>query len=168
MTVLSMLGFTALVLLVTLSLFYLIWATKRQKLEKESYELHQVMQKHYHQLSHILGEIEPLMAHDRAFYEELQLYVKEHHTNFPILGEVDGLEAKEFYNFLLQIECDAKDHLHAFSSPITQQLDQMKLSLMRARDSFAYADNDYKFTSSSFPINIMAKMLEQESFPKKT
>ena len=167
MTVLSMLGFTVLVLLVTLSLFYLIWITKRQKLEKESYELHQVMQKHYHQLSHILGEIEPLMAHDRAFYEELQLYVQEHHTNFPVLGEVDGLEAKEFYNFLLHIEHDAKDHLNAFSSPITQQLDQMKLSLMRARDSFAYADNDYKFASSSFPINIMAKMLEQESFPKK-
>jgi len=159
MTVLSMLGFTVLVLLVTLSLFYLIWITKRQKLEKESYELHQVMQKHYHQLSHILGEIEPLMAHDRAFFEELQKYVQEHHTNFPILGDVDGLEAKEFYNFLFQIEHDAKDHLHTFSSPITQQLDQMKLSLMRARDSFAYADHAYKFASSCFPINIMAKML---------
>jgi len=125
------------------------------------------MQNHYHQLSHILGEIEPLMAHDRAFYEELQAYVKEHHTNFPILGDVDGIEAKEFYNFLLHIEHDAKDHLHAFSSPITLQLDQMKLSLMRARDSFTYADNEYKFASSSFPISILAKMLEQEHFPKK-
>lgn len=167
MMILTMLGFTALVLLVTFSLFYLIWATKRQKLERKSYELHQVMQKHYHQLSHILAEIEPLMAHDKAFYEELQAYVHEHYISFPILGEVDGLEAKEFYNFLLHIEHDSKDHLHAFSSPITQQLDQMKLSLMRARDSFTYADNDYKFASSSFPINIMAKLLEQQSFPKK-
>jgi len=162
-----MLGFTALVLLVITSVFYLLWIGKRQKLEKESYELHQTMQKHYHQLSFILDEIEPLMAHDKAFYEELQLYVQEHHTNFPVLGEVDGLEAKEFYNFLLHIEHDAKDHLHTFSSPITQQLDQMKLSLMRARDSFTYADNEYKFISSSFPINLVAKMLEQESFPKK-
>ena len=162
-----MLGFTALVLLVITSVFYLLWIGKRQKLEKESYELHQVMQKHYHQLTFILNEIEPLMAHDKAFYEELQHYVQEHHTSFPILGEIDGLEAKEFYNFLLHIEHDAKDHLHTFSSPITQQLDQMKLSLMRARDSFNYADNEYRFISSSFPINIMAKMLEQESFPKK-
>ncbi|MDF1880803.1 hypothetical protein JHD50_05705 [Sulfurimonas sp. MAG313] len=167
MTIFSMFGFTALVLLVTISFFYLIWVTKRQKLEKESYELHQVMQKHYHQLSHILGEIEPLMAHDKAFYEELRVYVHEHHTSFPILGEVDGLEAKEFYNFLLHIETDAKDHLHTFSSPITQQLDQMKLSLMRARESFSYADNDYKFAASSFPINVMAKMLEHDTFSKK-
>lgn len=163
-----MLGFTVLVLLVITSIFYLLWVGKRQKLEKESYELHQVMQKHYHQLSYILDEIEPLMAHDRAFYEELQLYVQEHHTSFPVLGEVDGLEAKEFYNFLLHIEHDAKDHINTFSSPITQQLDQMKLSLMRARDSFTYADNEYQFISSSFPINIMAKILEQESFPKKS
>lgn len=167
MTAISMLGFTVLVLLVTTSIFYLIWVSKRQKLEKEAYDLHQVMQNHYHQLSHILGEIEPLMAHDKAFYEELQTYVKEHHTNFPILGDVDGMEAKEFYNFLLHIEHDAKDHLSAFSSPITLQLDQMKLSLMRARESFTYADNEYQFISSSFPINLMSKMLEKESFPKK-
>jgi len=167
MTVISMLGFTVLVLLVVTSIFYLIWISKRQKLERESYELHQVMQNHYHQLSHILGEIEPLMAHDRAFYKELETYVQEHHTNFPVLGEVDGIEAKEFYNFLLHIETDAKEHLHAFSSPITLQLDQMKLSLMRARDAFSYADNEYKFASSSFPINLMAKLLEQEQFPKK-
>jgi len=167
MTLVSMLSFTVLVLLVTISIFYLIWVTKRQKLERESYDLHQVMQNHYHQLSHILGEIEPLMAHDKAFYEELQNYVKEHHTSFPVLGDIDGLEAKEFYNFLLHIEHDAKDHLHTFSSPITLQLDQMKLSLMRARDSFNYADNEYRFISSSFPINLMAKMLEQENFPKK-
>jgi len=167
MTLVSLLGFTMLVLLVVISVFYLLWVTKRQKLEKESYELHQVMQKHYHQLTHILGEIEPLMAHDRAFYEELQAYVQEHHTNYPILGDIDGLEAKEFYDFLLHIEHDAKDHLHTFSSPITQQLDQMKLSLMRARDSFAYADNEYKYASSNFPINLMAKMLEQDTFPKR-
>ena len=163
-----MLSFTVLVLLVTTSFFYLIWITKRQKLEREAYDLHQVMQNHYHQLSHILGEIEPLMAHDKAFYEELQNYVKERHSSYPVLGDVDGLEAKEFYNFLLHIEHDAKDHLHTFSSPITLQLDQMKLSLMRARDSFNYADNEYRFVSSSFPINLMAKMLEQENFPKKS
>lgn len=166
MTVLSMLGFTALVLLVTLSLFYLIWATKRQKLEKESYELHQVMQKHYHQLLYILNEIEPLMSHDRAFYEELQIYVKEHYSDYPVLGEVDGLEAKEFYSFLLHLENDAKDHLSAFNAPITQQLDQMKLSLMRARETFNYADNEYKFLSSSFPVNIISKLLEEEKIMK--
>jgi len=168
MTIFTLLGFTVLVLLVITSVFYLLWVTKRQKLERESYELHQVMQKHYQQLSHILGEIEPLMAHDRAFYKELQSYVQEHHTNFPVLGEVDGLEAKEFYNFLLHIEHDAKDHLHTFSSPITQQLDQMKLSLMRATDAFKYADNEYQFIASSFPINLMAKVFEQEPFPKKS
>jgi len=162
-----MLSFTVLVVLVTISVFYLIWISKRQKLEKEAYELHQVMQNHYHQLSHILGEIEPLMAHDKAFYEELQVYVKEHHTNFPILGDVNGLEAKEFYNFLVHIEQDSKNHLHTFSSPITMQLDQMKLSLMRARDAFSYADNEYRFVSSSFPINMMSKVLEQDEFPQK-
>jgi len=167
MTIVSLLGFTLLVLLVVISIFYLLWVTKRQKLEKESYELHQTMQKHYHQLTHILGEIEPLMAHDRAFYEELQAYVKEHHTSYPILGDIDGLEAKEFYSFLLHIEHDAKDHLHTFSSPITQQLDQMKLSLMRARDAFTYADNEYKYASSSFPINLMARVLEEDKFAKR-
>ena len=167
MTLISLLGFTVLVLLVVTSVFYLLWVAKRQKLEKESYELHQTMQKHYHQLSHILGEIEPLMAHDRAFYKELQAYVQEHHTSYPVLGDIDGLEAKEFYNFLLHIEHDAKDHLHTFSSPITQQLDQMKLSLMRARDSFTYADNEYKYASSNFPISLMAKMLEQDTFAKR-
>lgn len=167
MTVFSMFSFTVLVLLVAISFLYLIWISKRQKLEKESYELHQLMQNHYHQLSHILGEIEPLMAHDRAFYEELQSYVQEHHTNFPILGDIDGLQAKEFYNFLLHLEHDAKDHLQAFSSPITLQLDQMKLSLMRARESFAYADNEYQYASSNFPISLMAKMLEQDNFPIK-
>ncbi|HIC43996.1 MAG TPA: hypothetical protein EYO73_06810 [Sulfurimonas sp.] len=167
MTLISILSFTVLVLLVIISVLYLIWISKRQKLEKEAYALHQVMQNHYHQLSHILGEIEPFIAHDKAFFEELQVYVKEHHTSFPILGDIDGVEAQEFYNFLLHIEHDAKGHLHAFSSPITLQLDQMKLSLMRARDSFSYANNEYQFLSSSFPINIISKVLEQESFPKK-
>ncbi len=157
-----MLGFTVLVLLVILSFFYLLWVSKRQKLEKESYELHHVMQTHFHQLHHILSELEPLMAHDKAFYQELQTYVKAHHNDFPVLGEVDGLGAKEFYAFLLHLEQDAKDHMSAFSSPITQQLDQMKLSLMRARESFAYADNEYKFLSSNFPINIMSKALGEE------
>ena len=168
MTILSLLGFTMLVLLVTLSFLYLIWINKRQKLERESYELHLLMQKHYHQLSYILSELEPLMAHDKAFYEELQGYVKEHHTDFPVLGEVDGMEAKEFYAFLLHLEEDAKEHISVFNSPITQQLDQMRLSLMRARDSFSYADNEYKFLSSSFPVNIVAKMLEQEKLSGKT
>jgi len=161
MTIISMLGFTVLVLLVTLSFFYLLWVNKRQKLEKESYELHQVMQNHFQQLQHILLELEPLMAHDKAFYEELQVYVKAHHNDFPVLGEVDGLGAKEFYTFLLQLESDAKDHLSTFSSPITQQLDQMKLSLMRARESFAYADNEYKFLASSFPMCLLAKALDE-------
>ena len=160
--VLSLIVFTLLVLLVVMIIFYLIWVNKRQKLERESYELHQTMQKHYLQLSNILHELEPLMAHDRAFYEELRAYVQEHYTNYPVLGEVDGLEAKEFYSFLLHLERDAKDHLSTFSSPITQQLDQMKLSLMRARESFNYADNEYRFLSSSFPVNIISKLLEEE------
>ena len=168
MTIFSMLGFTVLVLLVTLSFFYLLWVNKRQKLEKESYELHQVMQTHFHQLHHILSELEPLMAHDKAFYEELQTYVKAHHNDYPVLGQVDGLEAKEFYNFLLHLEQDAKEHMSAFSSPITQQLDQMKLSLMRARESFAYADNEYKFLASSFPMSLLSKALEEEKILRKT
>jgi len=162
MTFASMLVFTVLVLLVTLSVFYLVWVHKRQKLERESFELHELMQKHYHQLSYILSELEPLMAHDKAFYEELQSYVKEHRTDYPVLGDVDGLEAGEFYNFLLHLEQDAKQHISVFNSPITQQLDQMKLSLMRARDSFSYADNEYRFISSSFPMNLLAKMVENE------
>lgn len=162
MTFASMLVFTVLVLLVTLSVFYLVWVNKRQKLERESYELHELMQKHYHQLSYILNELEPLMAHDKAFYEELQGYVQEHHTEYPVLGDVDGIEASEFYNFLLHLEHDAKEHISVFNSPITQQLDQMKLSLMRARDSFSYADNEYQFISSSFPMNLLAKMVENE------
>ncbi len=162
MTFFTLLGFMLLVVLVTISIFYMIWMNKRQKLERESYELHQLMQKHYHQLSYILNELEPLMAHDKAFYEELQSYVQEHHTDYPILGDVDGAEAREFYDFLLHLEKDAKAHINAFNSPITQQLDQMKLSLMRARESFSYADNEYQFLSSSFPINIMAKMLDRE------
>lgn len=162
MTFLSLLGLGLLVVLVGISLLYLIWMNKRQKLERESYELHELMQKHYLQLSQILGELEPLMAHDRAFYESLQAYVQERHTDYPILGDIDGLEAQEFYDFLLHIERDAKNHLHAFSSPITQQLDQMKLSLMRARDAFHYADNEYKFLSSSFPMSLMSKVLEEE------
>ncbi len=164
--ILSMLVFTMLVLLVVMIIFYLIWVNKRQKLERESYELHQVMQKHYHQLLHILNEIEPLMTHDRAFYEELQMYVKEHYSDYPVLGEVDGLEAKEFYSFLLHLERDAKDHLSAFNAPITQQLDQMRLSLMRARETFNYADNEYRFLSSSFPVNIISKFLEEEKIIK--
>ena len=164
--ILSLIVFTVLVLLVVMIVFYLIWVNKRQKLERESYELHQTMQKHYLQLLSILDELEPLMAHDKAFYEELQLYVKEHYTNYPVLGEIDGLEAKEFYSFLLHLENDAKDHLHAFSAPITQQLDQMKLSLMRARESFSYADNEYRFLSSSFPVNIISKFLEEERIIK--
>ena len=164
--ILSMFVFTVLVLLVVTIVFYLIWVNKRQKLERESYELHQVMQKHYHQLLHILNEIEPLMTHDRAFYEELQMYVKEHYSDYPVLGEVDGLEAKEFYSFLLHLEHDAKDHLSAFNAPITQQLDQMRLSLMRARETFNYADNEYRFLSSSFPVNIISKLLEEEKIIK--
>ena len=167
MTIISMLGFTVLVLLVTLSFFYLLWVNKRQKLEKESYELHQVMQTHFHQLHHILSELEPLMKHDKAFFEELQAYVNAHHNDFPVLGEVNGLEAKEFYNFLLQLERDSKEHIAAFSTPITQQLDQMKLSLMRARESFAYANNEYKFLSSNFPMNILSKALEEEKMVRK-
>ena len=166
MTVVSMLGFTVLVLLVTLAFFYLLWVGKRQKLEIESYELHMTMQKHFQQMHHLLSELEPLMAHDKAFYEELQNYVKAHHSDFPVLGDVDGLEAKEFYNFLLHLEQDSKEHMKIFSSPITQQLDQMKLSLMRARESFAYADNEYKFLTSSFPVNVLAKFLEQEKLPR--
>jgi hypothetical protein len=167
MTVILMLGFTMLVLLVTLSFFYLLWVSKRQKLESQSYELHLVMQKHFQQMHQLLAELEPLMAHDKAFYEELQGYVKAHHSDFPVLGEVDGLEAKEFYNFLLHLEQDSKEHMKMFSSPITQQLDQMKLSLLRARESFAYADNEYKFLTSSFPVNILARLLEQEKLPRK-
>lgn len=162
MSVYTMLGFTVFVLLVIASIFYLLWMSKRQKLERESYELHQLMQKHYHQLLHILNEIEPLMAHDKAFYEELQLYVQTHHSDFPVLGDVNSHEADEFYSFLLNLEKDAKEHVSVFSSPITQQLDQMRLSLMRARESFSYADNEYRFLASSFPINIMAKILENE------
>jgi len=164
--VLSLLVFTVLVLLVVMIFFYLIWVNKRQKLERESYELHQTMQKHYHQLMYILSEIEPLMAHDRAFYEELSAYVKEHHSEYPVLGDVDGLEAKEFYEFLLHLEHDAKDHISAFSAPITQQLDQMRLSLMRARETFNYADNEYRFLSSSFPVNLISRLLEEEQIMK--
>lgn len=102
------------------------------------------------------------MAHDKAFYEELQVYVKEHHTNHSVYGEVDGSEAGEFYDFLLHLERDAKEHISIFNSPIVQQLDQMKLTLLRAQDSFTYADNEYKFLSSSFPISIVAKILENE------
>jgi len=162
MTILSMFGFTLLVLLVTLSVFYLVWVNKRQKLERESYELHELMQKHYNQLSYILNELEPLMAHDKAFYEELQVYVQEHHTDYPVLGEVDGHEAKEFYEFIMHLEHDAKEHIGVFNSPITQQLDQMKLSLMRARETFSYADNEYQFISANFPMSLMAKALENE------
>ncbi len=162
MSVYSLVGFTVFVLLVTTSVFYLLWMNKRQKLERESYELHQLMQKHYHQLLHILNEIEPLMAHDKAFYEELQSYVKTHHSDFPVLGDINSREADEFYGFLLNLEKDAKEHVSVFSSPITQQLDQMRLSLMRARESFSYADNEYRFLASSFPISIMAKILENE------
>ncbi len=160
--ILSFLVFTVLVLLVVLIFFYLIWVNKRQKLERESYELHQIMQKHYHQLMHILNEIEPLMAHDMAFYEELRAYVQEHYRDYPVLGDVDGMEAKEFYSFLLHLEHDAKEHICAFSAPITQQLDQMRLSLMRARESFSYADNEYRFFSSSFPVNMISKLFEEE------
>ena len=162
MTIVSILVFTALVLLISISILYLIWIHKRQKLETESYVLHELMQKHYYQLSSILNELEPLMAHDKAFYEELQVYVKEHHTNYSVYGEVDGSEAGEFYDFLLHLERDAKEHISIFNSPIVRQLDQMKLTLLRAQDSFTYADNEYKFLSSSFPINIVAKMLENE------
>ncbi len=167
MTFFSLLVLGLLVMLVGVSLLYLIWMNKRQKLERESYELHELMQKHYLQLSHILSELEPLMAHDKAFYESLQAYVKEHHTDYPILGDVDGTQAQEFYDFLLHIERDAKNHLQAFSSPITQQLDQMKLSLMRARDAFHYADNEYRYLSASFPMNLMSKVFEEEKFPGK-
>ena len=168
MTIFSMLGFTMLVLLVAISFFYLLWISKRQKLELQSYELHKTMQKHFQQMDYILSELEPLMAHDKAFYEQLQTYVKAHHSDFPVLGEVDDCEAKEFYSFLLHLEQDSKEHIKIFSSPITQQLAQMKLSLMRARESFSYADNEYKVLTSSFPISILARLLEQEPLPRRS
>lgn len=53
-----------------------------------------------------------------------------------------------------------KEHVPIFNSPVAEQSDQIKLTLLRGQDSFTYADNEYKFLSSSFPINIVAKMLE--------
>lgn len=163
MPILTMLGFSLLLLLGTISVFYIIWMSKRQKLERESYELQQVVQKHYQKLLPMLSEIEPLMAHDRAFYEELKLYLSAHDSDFPTLGDVDSMEAKKFYTFLTHLEDKAKKQVSVFSSPITQQLEQMRSSLMRARESFAYVDNEYRILSSTFPVNIMAKILENEN-----
>ncbi len=66
---------------------------------------------------------------------------------------------KVFYE---ELQGYVKEYVSIFNSPIVQQLDQMKLTLLRAQDSFTCADNEYKFLSSSFPINIVAKMLENE------
>lgn len=160
--IISLISFTVFILLITLTLFYLIWINKRQKLEQESYKLNQLMQTHYKQTLQILAELEPMMQNDKAFFNELQNYVKEHYQNTNTLGDINGLEAKEFYSFLLYMERDNTKNIKTLGSPIVQRLKQMKLSLMKARESFAYADNEYKCITSSFPINIIAKVLEDK------
>ena len=167
MSILSFFGFMIFVFLVALIVMYLLWVSKRQKLEKESYQMHQLMQEHYHSLSEILVGLEPLMKDDMEFFTELKSYVQSHSCDYPILGNVDGLEAEEFYDFLMQLDQDAKKNIAMISSPLTQQLDHMKLSLMRAREAFTYADNAYRILSSSFPINLMAKMLDNEKLPRQ-
>jgi len=167
MSILSLLGFILFVLLVMMIVAYLLWTNKRQKLEKESYEMHQLMQDHYRQLNDILVGLEPIMTDDMEFFEELKSYVKQHCYDYPVLGDIDGLEAEEFYEFLTHLQADVKKHISAVSSPITQQLDHMSLSLTRAREAFTYANNAYKMISSSFPISLMARMLEDEKFPKE-
>lgn len=160
MPLVSMLGFSFLLLLVTLSVFYIVWMSKRQKLELESYVLQQLVQTHFQSLLPMMRDIEPLMAHDRLFYEELQHYIKARCGDFPVLGSVDSKEAKTFYTFLTHLEQKVRTNISAFSLPIIQQLEQMRSSLMHARESFAYVDHEYKVLASSFPVNIMAKMLE--------
>jgi hypothetical protein len=108
----------------------------------------------------MMSDIEPLMAHDRAFYEELQDYIRVHCSDFPTLGSVDSKEAKTFYAFLTHLEQKVRKNVSAFSLPLIQQLEQMRSSLMYARESFAYVDHEYKVLASSFPVNIMAKILE--------
>lgn len=160
MPLVSMLGFSLLLLLVTISIFYIVWMSKRQKLERESYVLQQVVQTHFQSLLPMMSDLELLMAHDRAFYEELQDYIKAHCSDFPTLGSVDSKEAKTFYTFLTHLEQKVRKNVSAFSLPIMLQLEQMRSSLMHARESFAYIDYEYKVLASSFPVNIMAKMLE--------
>jgi hypothetical protein len=160
MPLVSMLGFSLLLFFVTISVFYIIWMSKRQKLERESYTLQQVVQTHFQSLLPMMSDIEPLMAHDRAFYEELQDYIRVHCSDFPTLGSVDSKEAKTFYAFLTHLEQKVRKNVSAFSLPLIQQLEQMRSSLMYARESFAYVDHEYKVLASSFPVNIMAKILE--------
>jgi len=157
-----MFGFTVLVLLVILTIFYLNWINKKQKLDKESYNLHLLMQKHYEKLQNILTEIKPLMTEDKEFYQELQEYIKANFINYPLIAEADALDAKEFYLYLLHLEENSKLHVEIFTKSITLELDQMKLSLMRARDSYSYADNEYKFLTSTFPTNIIDKLLKPQ------
>jgi hypothetical protein len=160
MPLLSMLGFSLLLFFVTVSVFYFIWMSKRQKLERESYLLQQLVQTHFQSLLPMMHDLEPLMAQDRPFYEELQGYIKARYGDFPVLGSVDSREAKRFYSFLTHLEQKVRTNISAFSLPIIQQLEQMRSSLMQARESFAYVDHEYKVLASSFPVNIMAKMLE--------
>ena len=167
MSILSSFGFVVFVFLLVLIVMYLLWVNKRQKLEKESYEMHQLMQEHYHNLSEILTGLEPLMKDDMEFFVELKAYVQSHSCDYPILGDVDGLEAEEFYKFLIHLDQDTKKNIALISSPITQQLDHMKLSLRRAMEAFTYANNAYRMLSSSFPINLMAKILENEKLPRE-
>ncbi len=155
-----MLGFSFLLFFITISVFYIIWMSKRQKLERESYTLQQVVQTHFQSLLPMMRELEPLMAHDRAFYEELECYIRAHCSDFPTLGSVDSSEAKAFYAFLTHLEQKVRKNVSAFSVPIMQQLEQMRSSLMHARESFAYVDHEYRTLASSFPVSIMAKMLE--------
>lgn len=61
MTTVLILVFTALVLLISISIVCLIWIDKRQKLGTESYMLHELIQKDYYQLTSILNALEPLM-----------------------------------------------------------------------------------------------------------
>lgn len=160
MPLLSMLGFSLLLFLITISIFYLIWMGKRQKLERESYVLQQIVQTHFQSLIPLMNDLEPLMADDRAFYEELEDYIRAHCSDFPTLGSVDSKEAKTFYTFLTHLEQKVRTNISAFGLPLMQQLEQMRLTLMHARESFAYVDHEYKVLASSFPVNIMAKMLE--------
>ena len=157
-----MFSFTVLVLLVVISIFYLIWISKKQKLEKEAYELHQVIQTHCLKLQSILSEVKPLMTNDKTFYDELQEYIKSTYIEHPVVLEASALDAKEFYGFLLHLEQDASEHVKIFTRPITLELDQMKLSLMRAREAYLYADNEYKFLTSNFPTNIMDKFIKKD------
>lgn len=167
MSMLSFLGFVMFLFLLFLIVIYLLWVNRRQKLEKESYRMHQLMQEHYHNLSEILRGLEPIMKDDREFFMELKAYVESHKCDYPVLGDVDGAEAEEFYTFLAHLDQDTKKNIASISSPITQQLDHMKLSLMRSMEAFSYAHNAYKVLSSSFPVNLMAKMFENEKLPRE-